>query len=156
MCAISSILLYGRVQMLNPHFWKMTSTLWMKSYLANYLTEICDIFLWNVSRDEHSSSSSVCLQTSAVFYIVQWCGVKGEGWCQNGWGYLAGPDRGWVMGMNLCSDPLPMTQHSNMAQTERPQPTNPVSFPSCPRPWLCLKAWLAVYGERKVTKHIRV
>ncbi len=109
----------------------------------------CDIFLWNASRDEHSSSSSACLQTSAVCYVVRQCGIKVKGW-----GDLAGPDRGWVMGLNLCSDPLLMTRHSHMARTGRPQLANLVSVPPCPSPWLCLKAWQAQYGGRKVTKQM--
>lgn len=31
-----------------------------------------------------------------------------------------------------------------------------LSFLSCPSPWLCLKAWQAQYGCRKVTKHMRI
>lgn len=58
--------------------------------------------------------------------------------------------------MNLCADPLLMTLHSHMARTGRPQLTNPVSVPPCPSPWLCLKAWQAEYGGRKVTKQMQI
>lgn len=125
MCAISSILVYGRVQTWNPHCWKMTSTLWMKSYMAHYQAKICDIFLWNVCRGRTLLLILSILQTSAVCYVVWRCGVKGEGWCQSGWGYLAGPDRGWVMGMNRCSDPLyddSALQHGSDRKATTPQP----------------------------------
>ncbi len=48
------------------------------NYLANYLTEMYDIFLWNASQDKHSSSA--CLQTSVSCCPAVWGQGLGLRW----------------------------------------------------------------------------
>ncbi len=145
MCAISSIL-YCRAQKWNPRCWKMTSTLWMKNYLVNYLTEMYDIFLWNASRDKHSSSA--CLQTSVPCCPEVWGQGLGLRWF--------GRSRQRVSHGNesvlwSTTDDFALPRGSNRKTT-----THQSCFFPCPSPWLCLKAWEAQYGCRKVTKHMRI